>query len=454
MVYILFLVAIELILFLTNYQAGTYLIGWDNIMPEFNILLNLKRSLFSVWQDYRGLGLLDGMAQAANLMHTIYIFILSTFLPQNLLRYSFITLTHLAGGIAFFVLVKSLLDDREKGEAATHEANAEENKAASYKPIAFVAALFYMFNLGVIQMFYVPLEVFTIHFAALPALALATKNVLKQANPKNVFILFAAAFLVSPQGFVPTVFAAFLVLFSALLLFDFIQHKDFKKIIIVAFVVIAANAFWILPYFASAIKTSKIITNARINQFSSEEVFLRNKARGDALSVLEMKGFVFDSVEYDNNQSKNFPLMRQWREYYNNILVRLSVWVFIFTALLCLAYAIFTKRQLLTYTLAFSFFFLASRPPGVSQLNYFLKNVFPPVGEALRFSFTKFIILFAFCFSIFLAFGISLLSKLFSKKIRYKQTIASLITACLFGFLLLVTALPAFRGYFFSPLLK
>src|SRR3989338_5034642 len=35
--------------------------GWDNINPELNLILNIKRSIFSVWQEYQGLGLVAGM---------------------------------------------------------------------------------------------------------------------------------------------------------------------------------------------------------------------------------------------------------------------------------------------------------------------------------------------------------------------------------------------------------
>jgi hypothetical protein len=67
------IIGVSLLLFFFNYLPGTYLIGWDNIMPELDLWLNIKRNIFAVWQDYRGLGLLDGQAHSANLIHTIFI---------------------------------------------------------------------------------------------------------------------------------------------------------------------------------------------------------------------------------------------------------------------------------------------------------------------------------------------------------------------------------------------
>ena len=73
------IVILEIILFITNYKAGTFLVGWDNLFPELNITENLRRNLFAIWQEYRGLGLPDGMAHAANLPHTLFIWFLSLF---------------------------------------------------------------------------------------------------------------------------------------------------------------------------------------------------------------------------------------------------------------------------------------------------------------------------------------------------------------------------------------
>ncbi len=105
---LLILAVLEFVLFATNYTPGTRLYGWDNILPELNFSLNLKRNLFAVWQEYRGVGLLDGMAHAANLVHTIFIFIFSFVLPTSLLRYVFHFLMHFLGGVGIFFLLNRL----------------------------------------------------------------------------------------------------------------------------------------------------------------------------------------------------------------------------------------------------------------------------------------------------------------------------------------------------------
>src|SRR5688572_9447965 len=102
---ILVLIGIEIAVFVTNYKAGTWLIGWDSTMPELNFKLHVFRDMSAVWQEYRGVGLLDGMAHGANLVHILYVWILSWFMPANAIRYVLITLGHFLGGLGLYVLL-------------------------------------------------------------------------------------------------------------------------------------------------------------------------------------------------------------------------------------------------------------------------------------------------------------------------------------------------------------
>ena len=62
--------------------------------PELNPLLNLQRSITAVWQEYRGLGLLDGQSHAANLIDAFFIFCISFVLPKTIIRFFVILLLH------------------------------------------------------------------------------------------------------------------------------------------------------------------------------------------------------------------------------------------------------------------------------------------------------------------------------------------------------------------------
>ncbi len=428
MFYIIILALLELILFIKNFIPGTYLIGWDNLMPEFNIWLNLKRSLFSVWQEYRGLGLYDGMSHASNLMHTIYILLLSFVFPTSMIRYVFIFLTHLAGGIGFFLLAKRVI----------------KNEKAS-----FIGALLYLFNLGVVQIYTAPLEVFVVHFAALPFLILLTINALEKPSKKNYMLLFLCSIVMTPQGFVPTVFGAFFILFLFVLFFSIVFKRNSKSIIIVFFIVLTANLFWLLPFVYGAKSNAKIIENTRINQFSSEEIYYRNKAFGDILNVLSLKGFMMDGMELDTKTNTNVYLMDIWRKHSTTILYKI-LFVAVTTVFFYGFYKTIKEKKKDLYpflaALLLAFFFLANNTPVLEQLNNLIRLLVPVIGEAFRFPFTKFMILFTFCYSVIFAYGLSYLLNNFKK---FKTIIF------IFSFLIVIyISFPAFQGYFISPFMK
>ena len=247
-----------------------------------------------------------------------------------------------------------------------------------------------------------------------------------------------------------------MILFGSFLVVDFFENHDVKKITIVAFTVAAANAFWLLPYSYTAIQNAKIIQGTRINQFSSEEIFYRNRASADITSVLSFKGFMLDSVEYDSRNNNNIFFMEKWKEHYGKFYIRLITFVFILIMLLGLAYVIARKEKRYSaylISMGVSFVFLANNTPLFAQINDIVRSLFPVISEALRFPFTKFIILFAFCFSIFFSLGISILTEVIRKsKLNWK--ILAPIYYSLFTILLFLIAAPAFKGYFFSPLLR
>jgi len=143
--YQLLLFIVVSVLFFVNYKSGTYLSGWDNLQTELNPGLAVKRAFFSVWEEYQSFGLTAGMAHAADLPRAVFLWIMSFIIPQNMIRYFYHFLMLLLGGMGAFVLFKK-----------TSAVNA------------FFGALFYMLNLGTVQIFYLPFESFSTFFALLP----------------------------------------------------------------------------------------------------------------------------------------------------------------------------------------------------------------------------------------------------------------------------------------------
>lgn len=430
LIYIAILTLIEIVLFAFNYKPGTWLMGWDVVMPELNTWLNIKRSLTAVWQGYRGLGLMDGMAHSANLTHSIYIWFLSIIVPQSAIRYVFIHLTHLAGGLGMFFLLLRFT----------------KNKLS-----ALIGSLFYMLNIGIIQMYSTPLEVFAIHFSALPILTLWTLKSLEEPTRKNLSLLLLFSFLLSGQSFVPTVFLAYLALIFSVLIVNTLKTKKVKTALVVGGVILAANAFWLIPYTYGIPSNSAIIQKARINQFSSEEIFYRNKSFGDLKSVLGLNGFIIDSVEYDITKDQNTYLMQSWRNYQQTLFYVVSYLAFLGTAIFGVYSAIKKKQtEVLSIGLAGSvaFFFLANNTIVLEQLNGLIRWILPTVGEAFRFPFTKFITLFSFSLSVFVGFGFVRLLEI-AKRINVKVIVPVVI-----GLITLGISFPVFTSGLIPSVMK
>jgi len=443
------LVLIEAVLFAANYTPKTYLIGWDNVMPEFNLKLNYLRALSAVWQDYRGLGTLDGMAHAANLFHVIYINILSFLLPQNMLRYSFISLTHLIGGIAFYYLAVKLFKNKHG---------------------AFLGALFYLFNLGVIQMYFAPLEVFAMHFAALPVMGLALLNAIKKKSKTSLFVLGAASLLTTPQAFVPTVFISYALFAGLLMVFSF-KKTLIKRFILILGILFITNAFWLLPFSYTALFKSKVVQNTRINEFSSEEIYYRNKAKGDITDVMTLKGFMIDTIEYDSFKKENFNFMQKWLDQTKTspfkVISTVIAGLMVFGSFLVIRFRLKSLYPFLATNIV-ALVLLANNTPGLTIINDGLRTIFPLFGEAFRFPFTKFITVFAFTYAMLFGLGVSFAIKFFlnglSSILKHVEFLKHKVILLSSIFYILIIAIisasivwyakPAFTGNFTSPFLR
>ena len=131
LLYPLLLTLIIAIVCVLNYTPGTWLTGWDNLHPEFDFKMNVMRSIFSVWQEYQGLGLLAGMAHASDLPRQLFLWGISFIIPDSLLRYFFQFLMLYVGTIGSYVFLKKIIQNRF---------------------ISFLGALFYLLNLQLLNL--------------------------------------------------------------------------------------------------------------------------------------------------------------------------------------------------------------------------------------------------------------------------------------------------------------
>lgn len=423
------LFAIILFLCLQNYTPGTFLIGWDNLMPELNLGLNLKRSFFAVWQQYQGLGLVGGMAHATDLIRQLLLLPFTLILPPDLIRYLWHFAMLFLGSFGLYFGLKKL----------------------RFSPlISFSSALFYLLNFGSVQYFRVPLESFSTFWGFFPWLIFAFWEYLDKG--KNLKKLLLLNILAIPSFYVQTIFLVYLF---CLILISFSHFLIYKKIKFVKkyfyffFILFLINSFWLLPQFYF-LKTNLQNPTAGIGNFmSNDETFARNLARGHLSDFLLLRGYYYDFP------STGTALMAPWQQHFSNSYSLLSGYLLsfvVFLGLISLFYHFPENKKFYKYSLLWLFFLsalaLLSALPPFNYLNSFLRSI-PVVNQIFRSPWTKFLVPAAFVFSYLFALGLNFLSRI-ATSLHY-SAFSSRLPLYFSLVLLFFFSLPSFQGNYFSP---
>jgi len=404
-IYILVIFLILILISLLNYKKNTFLSGWDTLHPEFDFSLNFKRLFLGVWRDEQGLGAPSGHAHMADLPRLIILWVLHFFFPINMLRYLYIFLCLIFGVFGIYYLISFIL-------------NKTNNKY--YKLVAFLASLFYLFNLSTLQQFFVPFEMFTSQYAFLPWIILYSLKFLKKSNKKNLLIFATLILLSSPQAYAPHLWYAFFLTYCFFLAFYFfidLKKSNFKKVLVLIFTTLIVNSFWILPNLYYIKNFSSVPSQSKQNRLFSQEYKLRNEKNGILKDVSIVKGFYFDWSIYDFKKEKIVPLLEIWNNHLNNLnTLYIGYGLFIFSVL-GMILALYKKNYTFISLLPFffiPFIFLMNNTYPFSSLNNFLSQ-FSFLKEVLRFTFTKFSILLIFSYTLFFSLTLSYLFN-YSKK--------------------------------------
>jgi hypothetical protein len=427
------LLIITSIICIANYIPGTFLSGWDTIHPEFNFPEYFKRILFGVWESHQGLGALSSQAHPSELSRMLLYYPLSFTLPLSFLRYAYFFLTLILGplGIYFFIKRVALKED------------SLQNKIAS-----FGGALFYLFNLGTLQHYVVPLEMFATHFATLPWLFLFTVQFLEDGKRRYLLLFAIFTFFSSSIAHTSTLwFAYFLSLLLFLFIYNLLNSKKEIKIrsLKIILTTLITNAFWLLPNLYFILNQGKQVMDSKINALFTEEAFVNNKLYGTIPNILIFKNFLFNWSAYVGNGEFG-PLLKAWISHLQQPLVLIIGYGFSLITLVGLAYSVIKKNIIslsLLIIFALSVFFLFTNNPPFGFIFNFLQNTIPLFKEAMRFPFTKFSILLMFAAGCYFAFGIKLL-------IKKTSIYSSIVVFIAFIYYML----PAFQGNLISPLMK
>lgn len=442
----LFVTAFCLLVAVLNFPANHWLIGWDNVMPELNFELNFKRAFSSTWITNQGLGHVGGHGHAANLPHTITLWLMSALIPTADLRAVFTLLMYLSGSVGAYYLSHYLLKDK---------------KGAVLASIA--ASLFYATNLGTIQQFFTPLESFVIFHGLLPWILLQVFCFLDAPRTQTRTLLFLTIshFFFSAIGFLPPLFVVYgliLAIISLSYLATGYSQQKLVRVVQLAGIVLVTNLYWLssVAYFTATSANNYLYSLN--NQLSTDGYNWQSIAYGGFADVALIKGFLYWVI--DGNTPHNTPtyLLQNWHDFHETLPLQALGYAFFFAACIGVFRVFRTAKQnykSLSLALVFIVLFvaLAQRIPGISVISAALKEL-PIVNQAFRASFTKVSVPYALSMSVLLGVAVSWLTAKLSTLPNIPNTFKNNIPAVTLLVLLSFYGLPLFSGSLFSSYMQ
>ena len=405
-----------------NYTPGTWLIGWDNLNPEFNFPLAFERMLNGVWRADQGLGAVAGHSHMADLVPVAILWLGSLIVQPQFLRYGFYFACLVAGPQGLYKLISHVLRNEKRSEL-----------------IAFMGSLFYLTNLGTVQHFIVPFEMFATGYAILPWLLWSGACYIDQNSKKKYILYLIFAVLSAPMAYAATLWYAS---FIGIALF-FLLYKRGKTTLVLIGTLLAVNAYWIGPnlYF---IKThGQEVQESKINRLFSPEAFAKSQMFGNPLNTMALKNFLFDWQIMNPKTGQFEQVLQAWQDHLKNPVI--AAFPYLIFALAVVGMVTSSRKPKLaalipTTILAFGIILNGTWP--IDRIFVSLETYLPIAKEALRFPFTKFSLLAMVGLSFYASLGIRAIGKFIVP------------TALAVSVYALVFFLPAFQGKLIHPALR
>lgn len=413
--------------------------GWDSMHPEFNFPLNIGRMFAHVWAGEQGVGAISAHSDMGDLPRIILLWASSLILPASFIRYFYIFSCLILGPLGMYFFLKYLF---------------QRQKESLWIPVsAFLGGLYYLLNLGTLQNFYVPLEMFTAAFAGVPWLFLTGIKALRSMTRSNLVMFALVVVLISPMAYAATQAYAiylgmFLFLFS-LSLFSSGKKLKLKRLLILGIVTLLLNIYWILPNIYAIAQQSLTISNANINRLFSQESFLRNADYGRFDDVLIQKNFLFNWRNFDFASNTFKDLLGVWNTHLSATSVMVGGYFLAALAVLGLLWALVKREKIgVAFLLPLAlclFFLLTINPPFGGIYSYFYSR-FPIFGEAFRTPFTKFSVLFELIMAFYFGYFCFILLTLETKHLKKLWVFLKSVFVVLATGLLVYFSWPAFQG--------
>lgn len=415
-----------------NYVPGTWLIGWDSLLPELNLKLNIARSLSAVWQEYQGLGLLGGMAHAADLPRQVILAGFSAFIPTSFLRYFWAFLMLLIGPMGTYMLVSKVFISKDAGLVA--------------KMAGFASAVFYLFNLATLQTFYTPFETFVGFYGFFPWLLYFAARYLSREKGRPLVMFAIVSILGAGAFYVQTLFVVYALFLTVFALESIVRFgKDgLLRSVKLALVTLFVNAFWLLPVLFFSLTSSSIPATSHINSIATPETQLMNLARTDFKDIATLKGYWFDYYDWGKDGTYDY-LYKNWINYTNQPNVANISLILFFVSSAGLAVSLLKKKT--SYALSLL---------ALLGISYFMLNGgqvtwIPYFSEIFRNAFTKWANAMALIYAVGIGLFVYVVSDVIKSKLKY--FCAGLISLCIVG-ASIFSVLPVIKGELIGKSMK
>lgn len=447
-------VGIPLILAAVNMDPGTHYAGWDNILAEFDYWRYARQVVGGAWLTYSGLGNPAGLAHLAEIPRLPILWVLTTILPSNMVRYVFIFGMLLTGSVGMYVYLCRIWLRRVQVE--THQ-----------KWIASIGAILYVLHILTIQQFYIAFELFTVQFAFFPFLLLSIHQLVERKNARSLLVFIFVQFLITPSGHTPTVFylgALFSIVYAyCISVRSGIRHA-LKQCFIVGALTIFLSSYWIVPNVYYTLDGSQAVKESRENTIFGPEALWSVHDAATVSNFLSGTHYLFSWNQYSFSKGEFAPILGVWNEHMKlpSVLI-LAQFIGLLTLVGGMLLVIDTKKGPIRWAIVVSYF-------GSTLLIWM--GFFPHrliidqilasklLLEVFRNPFTKLSILYGFVSILFFTYTLELIINFICQpraKNRWTQIHCKITSAFIYIFvisMICIVALPAFQGYYINPQLK
>lgn len=432
------IIAVLTLVTVINIKPDFYLLGWDNYSSYFNLESNIFRTFFATWREYRGLGVASD-AEVTDVFRQIFYWITSLIFPEKLLDQVYYLTALWLGIISIYGLAKKIFSDLALKD--------DLNKSGYLEFFATASALFYLFNLNTLSIFYSPIIPFTNRFYSLPLTLYFFYKFIDSKKKTKDFLILALVVIVTSGSYVtPTVFVTTFAALGLLLLFK----VGFKKTIVYSSVFLLLNAFWLFPFINYTVKKSPIIPLAR-TFIEINESTLNQPKSNFGLAKQSMLYPSFFDIKFPSLKGNDQLIHPQLGEYHKplnqKIFLLFPILYAIGGIMILKSWKKNRKSMWLPFWVMF-FLFLSTKQYGPLGFLYdFMDKNIPYFGIIFRIGDTKFHAYISVAGSLMAAYFLMLLSRHISTKKIYKMAVP--VLAVLFFYYTYL-----FRGYFTGNLIN